>query len=123
MPHPFVLPHFSSLSFLDGMPAHAFLPPPLPSTFPLVCSSTFPVNSLTLSFPYLEKTFTIDGYTPPASLAPTPLASYGTAKAADTPELNINLSTALQYGGSGGAAPLVKFMKEHVRRQFAIPYE
>lgn len=76
---------------------------------------------MTLSFPYLEKTFTIDGYTPPNPT--TPLTSYASGKAADTPELNINLSTALQYGGSAGAAPLVKFMKEHVRRQFAIPYE
>ena len=119
MPHPFV-PSLSRSSMRRRLTPSLLLPPPLP--FALL-SSTFPVNSLTLSFPYLQKTFTIDGYTPPASSSATPLASYGTAKAADTPELNINLSTALQYGGSGGAAPLVKFMKEHVRRQFAIPYE
>lgn len=81
--------------------------------------STFFANSIAFSFPFLEKTVTVDGFVASGAKQPSEYASQKASLNADT---NINLSAALQYGGSSGAPQLVNFMKEHVRRQFNIPY-
>lgn len=84
-------------------------------------SSTFPVNSLSLSFPYLTKTVTVGGFAPPEGA--TPVSAYKSGLAADDALMNINLAQAMQYGGSAGAIQLLTFLKEHTKRIHNIPYE
>ncbi|CED85216.1 Aromatic amino acid aminotransferase and related proteins [Phaffia rhodozyma] len=86
--------------------------------------STFPVNSLTLSFPYLQKNLIVPGYNPAQSSSSTPRPDeYAVDAIAKQDELHVDLTNALQYGQSCGSLQLIKFLKEHVQRESNIPYE
>lgn len=63
--------------------------------------STFPVNQMAFSFPYLSKNVVVEGVKPASD---APISAYDAAKVTDNQAMSINIQTALQYGGSGGAA-------------------
>ncbi|KAL7424065.1 hypothetical protein Q5752_001650 [Cryptotrichosporon argae] len=82
--------------------------------------STFPVNGMTISVPFAEKSVFIPGFGTASPDALLPLAEY-TAPLKGEP-LNPNLTNELQYGATYGAPHFVAWLKEHVARVHNPPY-
>lgn len=109
-------------------PAHRYPPPRSPFLLvlyiltsrpvPLALRSTFPLARMTLEFPYLTKAITV----PNETFNTVSTTDFARSVSHERPDLHVDLSTALQYGGSSGNIKLLTFLKEHVRREGGVGY-
>lgn len=81
---------------------------------------SFPISSMTLSFPYLSRTVRSIN-TPLRTTLPETI--FPTQWARENKELDLDLSSALQYGGSMGPIQVRSFLKEHLQRSGGVAHD
>ncbi|OWT38804.1 aromatic amino acid aminotransferase I [Cryptococcus neoformans] len=83
--------------------------------------STWPVNGMTLSVPFAGKSVFVPGYNSRSPEDMLPLAPY--QEPSKNESLRPDLTEELQYSSTYGTKHLLSWIKEHIERVHAPPYE